>query len=268
MFNDRVKTINLGKLPAGSKDGYWVPDVNDAKLQEIADTFRLKLNTVTPGSEWYLYKDDEHKTTGIYATFTDNIFKMYLFCEGAVSNTGNKDNNNNYNSRSVYVVADISNKSYSYSARIQYIEGMNDSFILWTTGYLSMTGSYNDNTSYSIILSNVTNIYDKTKDFCFVGVCPNTNNGTYTVLASGNGNRGASNVLKSEQVGLSSLETVTYLIPLISYFGSKFYIFDDIFLRIVGRSDATYYFTLENQDYVHYANSLLSVVMVIPSEEE
>lgn len=267
MFNDRVKTINLGKLPAGSKDGYWIPDVNDAKLQEIADTFKLKLNIVTPGSEWYLYKNDEHKTTGIYVTFVNNIFKMYLFCEGAVSGTGDKDSSSNYNSKAVSIAVDTSNKKFSCSARIQYIEGMDDSFILWTTGYLSTTSSYSDNSSYPIILSNVTNIYDKTKDFCFVGVRPDSDRGIYTVLASGNNNRGNMNTLKSTEVGLSSLETVTFLIPLLVYFESAFYIFDDIFLRIIGRSDATYYFTLENQDYVHCANSLLAVVMPIPSEE-
>ena len=269
MFNDRVKIINLGKLPAGSKDGYWIPDVNDAKLQEIADTFKLKLNIVTPGSEWYLYKNDEHKTTGIYVTFVENIFKMYLFCEGVPSNTGDKDSSSrNYNSRSVYVSADNSSKSFSYSARIQYIEGTNDSFILWTTGYTSNSNTYYNNSPYPIILSNVTNIYDKTKDFCFVGVMTDYNDGIYTVLASGNTNIKNVNILKSGQVGLSSSETVTYLIPLLVYFGTAFYVFDDIFLRIIGRSDARYYFTLGNQDYVHYADANLKVVMAIPSEEE
>ena len=266
MFNDRVKTINLGKLPAGSKDGYWVSNVNDAKLQEIADAFKLKLNTVTPGSEWYLYKNDEHKTTGIYVTFVNNIFKMYLFREGAVSDNGDKDNNSrNYNSGTVCVKNDDQYRPLSRLARIRYIEGMDGSFILWTTGYESNNSEYYENSSRPIILSNVTNIYDKTKDFCFFGVTPDSYDAIYTVLASGNALK--NNVLHSDKVELSSSETVTYLIPLLVYFGTAFYVFDDIFLRIVGRSDGTYYFTLENQDYVHYANARSKVVMAIPSEE-
>lgn len=267
MFNDRVKTINLGKLPAGSKDGYWVPDVNDAKLQEIADTFKLKLNTVTPGSEWYLYKNDEHRTTGIYVTFVNNIFKMYLFCEGVVSNTGDKDNNGNYNSRSVYISADNSSNKYSRVAQIKYIEGMNGSFILWTAGMSSINSSTHDNYAYPIILSSVTSLYDNTKDFCFAGYYgSSSNNAMYTVLASGKSGR--QNTPDFYQMLFSSSADITFLIPFMAYFENLFYMFDDIFLRVIGRTDDTYYFTLGNQDYVHCKIlSDVHFVMSIPSEE-
>lgn len=271
MFNDRVKTINLGKLPAGSKDGYWVPDVNDAKLQEIADTFKLKLNTVTPGSEWYLYKFDEHKTTGIYVTFVENIFTMYLFCEGVPSNTGDKDSGNkNYKARQVYVAADNSSSKFSRVAQIKYIEGMNGSFILWTAGmYSNNSAIYHDNYTYPIILSSVTSLYDNAKDFCFAGYfgSDSSNNAMYTVLASGKSGR--QNTPDFYRMLFSSSADVTFLIPFMAYFENLFYMFDDIFLRVIGRTDNTYYFTLGNQDYVH-CKILNDVhfVMAIPSEEK
>lgn len=270
MFNDRVKAINLGKLPAGSKDGYWVPDVNDAKLQEIADTFKLKLNIATPGSEWYLYKDDEHKTTGIYVTFVENIFTMYLFCEGVPSNTGDKDSSNeNYKTYRVYIAADNSSLKFSKSAQIKYIEGMNSSFILWTAGIYSNSYTvYRENYTYPIILSSVTSLYDNAKDFCFTGYSGGdySSDAIYTVLASGKS--GKQNTSDFNKMLFRSSVDVTFLIPFMAYFENLFYTFDDIFLRVIGRTGNTYYFTLGNQDYVH--RKILNdvyFVMAIPSEE-
>lgn len=67
-----IKTIALGKQEENSD--YWVSDVNDAKIQEIATAIGVKVNTVTPGSKWILYRgDDSHNTTG-YVAWTENSF--------------------------------------------------------------------------------------------------------------------------------------------------------------------------------------------------
>ena len=58
-----IKTIDLGKREEDSD--YWVSDVNDAKIQEIATAIGMKVNVVTSGSRWILYRgDDIHNTTG------------------------------------------------------------------------------------------------------------------------------------------------------------------------------------------------------------
>ena len=58
-----IKTIDLGKREEDSD--YWVSDVNDGKMQEIATAIGVKVNIITPGSKWILYRgDDSHNTTG------------------------------------------------------------------------------------------------------------------------------------------------------------------------------------------------------------
>ena len=67
-----IKTIALGKQEENSD--FWVPDINDAKIQEIATAISAKVNTITPGSKWILYRgDDSHNTTG-YVLYTEEKF--------------------------------------------------------------------------------------------------------------------------------------------------------------------------------------------------
>lgn len=59
----RIETIALGKQEVDSE--YWVSDVTDKKIQEIAAALGLKYYTITSGSDWVLYKgDDAYNTTG------------------------------------------------------------------------------------------------------------------------------------------------------------------------------------------------------------
>lgn len=70
-----IKTIDLGKREEDSD--YWVSDVNDAKMQEIATAIGTKVNVVTSGSRWILYRgDDIHNTTGW--EFSVNSDRLYV----------------------------------------------------------------------------------------------------------------------------------------------------------------------------------------------
>lgn len=70
-----IKTIALGKQEENSD--YWVSDVNDAKIQEIATAIGVKVNTVTPGSKWILYRgDDSHSTTGYVVLIEGNYLRI------------------------------------------------------------------------------------------------------------------------------------------------------------------------------------------------
>lgn len=70
-----IKTIALGKQEENSD--YWVSDVNDTKIQEIATAIGVKVNTVTPGSKWILYRgDDSHNTTGYVAWIENNYLRI------------------------------------------------------------------------------------------------------------------------------------------------------------------------------------------------
>ena len=67
-----IKTIDLGKMEEDSD--YWVSDVNDTKIQEIATAIGMKVNTVTSGSRWILYRgDDIHNTTGWEFSLDGNV---------------------------------------------------------------------------------------------------------------------------------------------------------------------------------------------------
>lgn len=84
-----IKTIALGKQEENSD--YWVSDVNDVKIQEIATAISAKVNTVTPGSKWILYRgDDSHNTTGYVAWIEGNYLRIgTLINNVAPSNSAN-----------------------------------------------------------------------------------------------------------------------------------------------------------------------------------
>ena len=70
-----IKTIALGKQEENSD--YWVSAVDDTKIQEIATAISAKVNTITPGSKWILYRgDDSHNTTGW--EFSVNGERLYV----------------------------------------------------------------------------------------------------------------------------------------------------------------------------------------------
>lgn len=70
-----IKTIDLGKREENSD--YWVSAIDDTKIQEIATAIGAKVNTITPGSKWILYRgDDSHNTTGW--EFSVNSERLYV----------------------------------------------------------------------------------------------------------------------------------------------------------------------------------------------
>ena len=83
-----IKTIALGKQEENSD--YWVSDVNDAKIQEIATAISAKVNTVTPGSKWILYRgDDIHNTTGYVAWFENSYLQIGTLINNVEPSIGN-----------------------------------------------------------------------------------------------------------------------------------------------------------------------------------
>ena len=70
-----IKTIDLGKREEDSD--YWVSAVDDTKIQEIATAIGMKVNVVTSGRRWILYRgDDIHNTTG-WEFLSDNN-RLYI----------------------------------------------------------------------------------------------------------------------------------------------------------------------------------------------
>lgn len=80
----QVNRIDLGKMENDSD--YWVSNVNDAKLQEIADALGMKLNTVKSGSRWILYSgDDTYNTTGIVVYIDGDYVFFRTICKNVCS---------------------------------------------------------------------------------------------------------------------------------------------------------------------------------------
>lgn len=80
----QVNRIDLGKMENDSD--YWASNVNDAKLQEIADALGMKLNTVKSGSRWILYSgDDTYNTTGIVVYIDGDYVFFRTICKNVCS---------------------------------------------------------------------------------------------------------------------------------------------------------------------------------------
>ena len=116
-----IKTIALGKQEENSD--YWVSAVDDTKIQEIATAISAKVNTITPGSKWILYRgDDSHSTTG-YVVMLDG---MYLRI-GTLINNVTPSSVNNLN---ISVRIDRSrNDSNAKNAEFHYITCKNGDVI-------------------------------------------------------------------------------------------------------------------------------------------
>lgn len=276
MFNNRIKTINLGKLPDMSLDGYWVADINDGKLQEIANALGFKLNIVTSGSEWYLYTDDEHKTTGVYATFKSNIFQMFLYKDGLPSNNGDKYAYN-YSSIPIQLIKKTSSADYAKieTAKIWYIKGDDETVIFGLSGYYN--NSYRSEYKYGMIHTKAENMYDKSVSDCIIALTGygemspiSKNSDTFIVLLDGKGaTKGAFRDISS----IFASEVVTMLTPYPIYINNIFYTLKNIYFPFVAEQ-RTHYFSMDNKDYYYASydlngmgNHMGDFVMSIPSEE-
>ena len=83
-----IKTIALGKQEENSD--YWVSAVDDTKIQEIATAIGVKVNTVTPGSKWILYRgDDSHNTTGYELYTGENLFYIRTLINNVAPSSSN-----------------------------------------------------------------------------------------------------------------------------------------------------------------------------------
>lgn len=116
-----IKTIALGKQEENSD--YWVSAVDDTKIQEIATAIGVKVNTITPGSKWILYRgDDSHSTTGYLLQIDGSYFRISTL----INNVAPSSSNN----VKISVKLDRSNNDYgAKNAEFHYVTCKNGDVI-------------------------------------------------------------------------------------------------------------------------------------------
>ena len=131
-----IKTIDLGKREEDSD--YWISDVNDNKIQEIATAIGTKVNVVTSGSRWILYRgDDIHNTTGWEFLLSND--RLYVNPIIQNINPAQKDNK--------YVTLARSNKldtSQAKTAKFHYVSCKNNNVVFGISHILNTTLSVED----------------------------------------------------------------------------------------------------------------------------
>ena len=131
-----IKTIDLGKREENSD--YWVSDVNDDKIQEIATAIGMKVNTVTSNSKWILYRgDDSHNTTG----WEFSVSNDRLYVNPIIQNINPAQKNNKY------VTLTRSNKLSSpqaKTAKFNYVSCKDNNVVFGISHILDTTSSIED----------------------------------------------------------------------------------------------------------------------------
>ena len=131
-----IKTIDLGKREEGSD--YWISDVNDNKMQEIATAIGTKVNVVTSGSRWILYRgDDIHNTTGWEFLLSNDYLYVYPIIQ----------NINPYQKDDRYVTLTRSNDLKSpqaNTAKFHYVSCKNNNVVFGISHILDTTLSVED----------------------------------------------------------------------------------------------------------------------------
>ena len=125
-----VNAIRLGKETTENKpdsnEHYWVPAIDDTKMQEIATALAMKINIITSGQEWILYRgDDAHKNTGIKFVFKEIGTDEYKLTIQTVVN-GKADLEQSVN---LYKDIDFSNNTTAARAYLCYLRLANDNVI-------------------------------------------------------------------------------------------------------------------------------------------
>lgn len=131
-----IKTIDLGKREEDSD--YWVSDVNDSKIQEIATAIGMKVNTVTSNSKWILYRgDDSHNTTGW--EFSVNNERLYV--KPIIQNINPSQMDNKY---VMLTRANSLNTSQAKTAKFHYVSCKNNNVVFGISNIFNTTPSVED----------------------------------------------------------------------------------------------------------------------------
>lgn len=276
MFNYRTKSIDLGKLPLMSMDGYWEPDVNDAKMQEIADVLGLKLNTITSGSDWYLYACDEHPKSGVHVIFKDSYLSMFLHVDGAPSNGGTdapdtSTSSTNYRSRHRYLAKDDDRRKYSKYTKLYYIKGCDGTVIFWLGGYITQSSNEVANESLEgLLITKATNPIDSKKVTIITSLWNNTDSTPIIhriVCDTSEAYKSDRFLYTNSDCAAINTRKYTILTPGVVQF-DNIYVFDNLYSALCFEHRHSYYFNLNDNDYYcWYGNSLFWFIMAVPKEE-
>lgn len=217
---DRIHRISLNRQTASDK---WEADINDTKLQEIATALKCKLNIVTPGSAWYLYRG-EADTTGIYITFASNYFKIKISCNGITSAE-----------KSLYI-------SDSNPIYIAYVYGVGDN-VAWG---VADSASVDSGNYINMLIVSTKNI--NTEENATVYTMPYYS--SYNKLAVVT-STGISIAVFDGYVYSVDTDLATVLVPLVIANTDHVLVCDNVYMpyAIKNSGGNHYYFTLNNKEY-------------------
>ena len=220
---DRIHRISLNRQTASDK---WEADINDTKLQEIATALKCNLNIVTPGSEWYLYRD-EANTTGVYITFASNYFRVKVRCNGIdVTSTD----------RAIYVPD-------SGAFYLAYVYGSGDNVAVGISEN-SYTAS---NKCINMLIVSAKDI--NTEEIATVYTMPYYSSSNKLAVAT---STGISTAVFDGYVYSVDTDLATVLVPLVIASTYHVLVCDNVYMpyAIKNSGGNHYYFTLNNKEYI------------------
>lgn len=245
-----IKYINLGKKESDSD--YWVADVNDIKMQEIADALGMKLNTVVSDSEWYLYRgSDNFNTTGIRFLLSSTTLQIMTYVKGVRVNSNLMTQVNINIQRSA-------TDSGAMVARLYYAKGKDDAIIF---------GISSDNSErLSLIISSAKQIDSDIEKVIYISTNPTTSNGTISAYFED-----SDNAIAIATAWTAGSDSFVMLIP--ANIPGANMILNNLYIPycLKNMSGKHWSFAMNSQQYIvsdYYAQGTNAVVMALPSDTE
>ncbi len=246
-----IKYINLGKKESDSD--YWVADVNDIKMQEIADALGMKLNTVVSDSEWYLYRgSDNFNTTGIRFLLSSTTLQIMTYVKGV------RVNNSNLMTQVNISLQRSATDSGAMVARLYYAKGKDDAIIFGISSY---------NSEYlSFIISSAKQIDSDIEKVIYISTNPTSSNGTISAYFED-----SDNAIAIATAWTAGSDSFVMLIPA-SIPGANM-ILNNLYIPycLKDMSGKHWSFAMNSQQYIvsdYYAQGTNAVVMALPSDTE
>lgn len=245
-----IKYINLGKKESDSD--YWVADVNDIKMQEIADALGMKLNTVVSDSEWYLYRgSDNFNTTGIRFLLSSTTLQIMTYVKGVRVNSNLMTQVNISLQKSA---TDLG----AMVARLYYAKGKDDAIIFGI--------SSNNSECLSFIISSAKQIDSDIEKVIYISTNPTSSNGTISAYFED-----SDNAIAIATAWTAGSDSFVMLIPA-SIPGANM-ILNNLYIPycLKNMSGKHWSFAMNSQQYIvsdYYAQGTNAVVMALPSDTE
>ena len=247
-----IKYINLGKKESDSD--YWVADVNDIKMQEIADALGMKLNTVVSDSEWYLYRgSDNFNTTGIRFLLSSTTLQIMTYVKGVRVNSSNLMTQVNIS------LQKSAANSGAMVARLYYAKGKDDAIIFGIR-------SINNSECLGFIISSAKQIDSDIEKVIYISTNPNNSYGTISAYFED-----SDNAIAIATAWTAGSDSFVMLIPA-SIPGANM-ILNNLYIPycLKNMSGKHWSFAMNSQQYIvsnYYAQGANAVVMALPSDTE